>query len=432
MALPLHFNDLSILNSDKRMVARAKMVVRYVPYGFCFILLLAFNLKATAQNVYSPAGDINYCAAQAEQTLALLPSDSVNLPRSIDFGKNKWNLVKYRDWCSGFWPGILWDLYEGTHNPKWKAAADKYTQELTPLSCTRGFDHDLGFQVFNSFGNGYRLTHNPAYKKVILRAVDSLATLFNPKVGTILSWPSMVKEKGWPHNTIIDNMINLEMLFWASKNGGGHKFYDIAVSHAETTMRNHFRPDYSAYHVVIYDTITGKKIKGVTHQGYADNSMWARGQSWAIYGFTMCYRETKKPEFLDFAQKVADKYLKDLPADLIPYWDFNAPDIPDAPRDASAACVTASALLELSTFVKDKSKALQYRQKAEKMLQSLSTANYQSRNVNSAFLLHSTGHKPNGSEINASIIYADYYYLEALLRLSKLQHGKSLYQNKNF
>jgi unsaturated chondroitin disaccharide hydrolase len=393
------------------------------------IVALVFLCVATntiAQVKFSPQKQIQYCVQQADRSLQQIPADSVNLPRNIENGKSTWKYVSYHDWCSGFWPGILWYLYEGTHDAKLKTAADKFTRELIPLSNHTGFDHDLGFMVFNSFGNGYRLTKNPEYKQVILNSADSLATLFNPKVGTILSWPSMVKKMGWPHNTIIDNMINLELLFWASKNGGSKHLYDIAVKHAETTMHNHFRPDYSSYHVVVYDTVTGKKIKGVTHQGYADNSMWARGQSWAIYGFTMCYRETKKAEFLDFAQKVTDVYLKSLPADLVPYWDFNAPDIPDAPKDASAAAVTASALLELSTFVKDKAKAQLYRHKAEQMLIALSSAKYQSRETNPAFLLHSTGHKPNGTEIDASIIYADYYYLEALLRLQNLQKTKHI------
>ena len=227
----------------------------------------------------------------------------------------------------------------------------------------------------------------------------------------------------------MDNMINLELLFWASKNGGDKKLYDMAVSHAATTMKNQFRPDYTSCHIVLYDTATGKKVKGITHQGYSDASMWARGQSWAIYGFTMVYRETKDKRFLDFVQRVTDVYLKKLPADLIPYWDFDAPDIPNAPKDASAAAITASALLELSTFVKDKTKAKIYRNKAEQMLVSLSSNQYQGRNSNNAFLLHSTGHKPNGSEIDASIIYADYYYIEALLRLKKLQENKSIYKN---
>ncbi len=391
-------------------------------------LLLLYN-SAYGQSTFKVKTQIDYCAQQAEKTSSVIPQNEQNLPRNIDNGKATWRFVTYHDWCSGFWPGVLWYLYEGTHDVKWKAEAEKFTGELAPLAYQPGFDHDLGFMVFTSFGNGYRLTQNPAYKKTILRTADSLATLFNPKVGTILSWPPMVKKMGWPHNTIIDNMINLEMLFWASKNGGGKKLYNIAVSHAETTMHNHFRSDYSAYHVIVYDTITGKKIKGITHQGYADNSMWARGQSWAIYGFTICYRETHKAEFLDFAQKVADIYLKRLPADLIPYWDFDDSAIPNAPKDASAACVTASALLELSTFVTDPAKAKVYRRKAEQMLAILSSAQYQSRNVNSAFLLHSTGHKPAGTEIDASIIYADYYYIEALLRLQKLQRGQSLYTN---
>lgn len=374
-----------------------------------------------------PAQVMAYCAGQASKTLNHIPKTQPDIPRNIIPGTANWRYVQYKDWCSGFWPGTLWYLYEGTHQVKFKVAADQFSKELTPLSREPAFDHDLGFQIFNSFGNGYRLTKNSAYKKIILAAADTLATLFNPKVGTILSWPRAVPNMEWPqHNTIIDNMINLELLFWASKNGGSKHLYDIAVAHAITTMENHFRPDYTSYHAVVYDKETGKKIKAVTHQGYADNSMWARGQSWAIYGFSMCYRETKKPEFLDFAQKVTDVYLKDLPADLIPYWDFNDPAIPNAPRDASAAAVVASALLELSTQVKDKPKAKLYRQKAEQMLTSLSTAAYQSRNQNTAFLLHSTGHKPNGSEIDASIMYADYYYMEALLRWQKLQKGQHI------
>lgn len=371
---------------------------------------------------------IAYCTSQIHKTLSQLPADSVkNIPRSILSGQQQWQFINYQDWCSGFWPGILWYAYEGTHDQKFKTQADKFSRELTPLSTMKAFDHDLGFQIFNSFGNGYRLTKNPDYKKIILASADTLATLFNPKAGTILSWPRPVPNMEWPqHNTIIDNMINLEMLFWASKNGGDKRLYDIAVSHAKTTMKNHFRPDYTSYHAVVYDKETGKKIKGVTHQGYADDSMWARGQAWAIYGYTMCYRETKDPLFLDFAQKVTDVYLQRLPADLIPYWDFSDPAIPKAPRDASAAAVVSSALLELSTFTKDKIKANTYRDKAEQMLTSLSSLQYRSRQKNSAFLLHSTGHKPNGSEVDASIIYADYYYLEALLRLQRLQKGLNL------
>jgi len=389
---------------------------------------LAFFLMGCGSSKLLDKKQVSYLENQASKTLQTIPAkgDSI-IPRNVNNGTAKWRYVPYKDWTSGFWPGTLWYLFEATKNEKWKTEADRFSRVLIPLSQMPAIDHDLGFMIYNSFGNGYRLTGNPEYKQIILRTADTLATLFNPKVGTILSWPRPVPNMEWPqHNTIMDNMINLEMLFWASKNGGDKKLYDIAVSHATTTMKNHFRPDYTSYHVVVYDKETGKKIKGVTHQGYADNSMWARGQSWAIYGYTMVYRETKDPKFLDFAQKVTDVYLDRLPSDLIPYWDFNSPDIPNAPRDASAAGVTASALLELSTLVPDKAKAKIYREKAENMLKELSSDRYLSKDKNSAFLLHSTGHKPNGGEIDASIIYADYYYIEALLRLKKLKEGKDI------
>jgi unsaturated chondroitin disaccharide hydrolase len=371
---------------------------------------------------------LSYCVEQATKTVNTL-TDTTTIPRSIAGGKKEWRLVDRHDWTSGFWPGIEWYLSEFTKDEAWKKRAAQSQKILEPLVDSSAIDHDIGFVMYLSYGHGYRLTNDPNYKTILLRAADTLARLYNPKVGTILSWPRKVPGVDWPlhHNTIMDNMINLELLFWASKNGGDKNLFDIAVSHAITTMKNHFLPDYSSYHVVVYDTATGKKIKGITHQGYSDSSMWARGQSWAIYGYTMVYRETRDEKFLDFAQKVTDVYLKRLPTDLIPYWDFDDPAIPSAPRDASAACVVASALLELSTFVKDESKAKFYRKKAEAMLKELS-ANYQSGNVNDAFLLHSTGHKPAGSEIDASIIYADYYYVEALLRAKKLKEGKSIYE----
>lgn len=372
-----------------------------------------------------------YCEHQASKTLTLIPNDNKSIPRNIAPDSQEWRFINYTDWTSGFWPGILWYLYENTNDLKWKEQADNFSRYLTPLSVTPALDHDLGFQVFNSFGNGYRLTGNPEYKEIILKTADTLATLFNPKVGTILSWPREVPNMEWPqHNTIMDNMINLELLFWASKNGGDKSLYDIAVSHADVTMKNHFRSDYTSYHVVVYDRETGGKIKGVTHQGYADDSMWARGQGWAIYGYTMVYRETGDAKYLDIAQKTAKVYLEHLPNDLIPYWDFDAPNIPNEPKDASAAALVSSALLELSTFTKDSILAKNYLNKAEKMLVELSN-NYQSKDKNSAFLLHSTGHKPNGSEIDYSINYSDYYYVEALLRLKKLKAGNSLIKPKD-
>jgi unsaturated chondroitin disaccharide hydrolase len=399
------------------------LIIVFVLSGLCY----SCKTKSNSLDVNK---ELDYCLQQTSDALKGLNKDSSYIPRSIANGKKEWRYVNYRDWTCGFWPGILWYKYEYSKNDMWKQQAQRYSQALYPLVDSAAIDHDLGFQVFTSIGNGYRLTGDAIYKSILLRAADTVSKLFNPKVGTMLSWPREVSGVDWPlrHNTIMDNMINLELLFWASNNGGSKQLYDMAVKHAETTMQNHFRSDYTSYHVVLYDTATGKKIKGITHQGYNDSSMWARGQSWAIYGYTMVYRETKDPKFLDFAQKVTDVYLKKLPDDLIPYWDFNDPAIPNAPEDASAACVVASALLELSTFVTDKARAEEYRMKAEKMLASLSSEKYQSRNVNSMFLLHSTGHKPNGGEVDASIIYADYYYLEALLRLKKIKEGKNIYE----
>lgn len=357
---------------------------------------------------------LEYCKVQASKTLKMIPRDSI-FPRAIPAGGEQWRYVGVSDWTSGFWPGILWYLYENSGEKKWKTEADKFTRYLTPLSKRSAKDHDLGFQIFNSFGNGYRLTGNEDYKEVILRSSDTLVTLYDPQVGTILSWPFRMESLGG-HNTIIDNMMNLEMLLWSCKKVSEKRLCKIALNHADKTMDNQFRLDNSSYHVVVYDSI-GHKIRGVTFQGFSDESMWSRGQAWAIYGYTMIYDETREKRFLDFVQKIADAYIERLPNDLIPYYDFDAPNIPKEPKDASAAAITASALLKLSTFLEGE-KGDNYRDIAENTLMSLSTSEYQSRDKNSAFLLHSTGSKT--SEIDVSINYADYYYLEALLRLNKL------------
>ena len=384
---------------------------------------LLAGLCVTATMALDVDADIDYCKGKIAKTLVELSQHGIDytmMPRNIAADGTTWNCRKTTrdEWCSGFWPGILWYDYENTHDEAIRQQADRFTSSLEYLSQTPAFDHDLGFLMFCSYGNGYRLTHDEKYRQVILDTADTLATLYNPNVGTILSWPRNVEMLGG-HNTIMDNMINLEMLFWAARNGGGRHLYDMAVRHAETTMAHHFRDDYTCYHVAIYDSQTGEFIRGITHQGYADNSTWARGQAWAIYGYTMVYRETGDPKFLDFACKVTDAYLKRLPADYVPYWDFDDPAIPGAPRDASAAAVVASALLELQSYCIGSRKTA-YLDSAMKMLGSLATPAYRSPDERSSFLDHSTGHLPAGSEIDASIIYADYYYLEALMRLKNL------------
>jgi unsaturated chondroitin disaccharide hydrolase len=332
-------------------------------------------------------------------------------------------VVPSRDWTSGFFPGYLWLLYQASGEARWKAAAQEYTARIEPEKNDRT-SHDVGFKIYCSFGTGYRLTQDPAYQAVIVQAARSLSTRFNPNVGTLRSWDHHRAEWGYP--VIIDNMMNLELLFAATRFSGDSSFYKIAVSHANTTLKNHFRPDYSSYHVVDYDSATGRVVKRTTHQGFANESAWARGQAWALYGFTMCYRETKNPAYLAQAEHVAAFILNhpNLPKDLIPYWDFNAPDLPNAPRDASAGAIIASGLLELSTF---SANGPLYRRQADKMLDNLAKSYVAQPGGSHGFLLlHSTGSKPANSEVDVPLNYADYYFMEGLLRRQRLATGQKL------
>lgn len=342
-------------------------------------------------------------------------------PRTLEDGKLK--LVPSRDWTSAFFPGQLWYLYEYTGKKIWRDEAEKYTANIEREKTNAG-THDMGFKIYCSFGNGFRLTKNKHYRDVIIQSAKTLSTRFNPIAGVIKSWDNRTK---WKYPVIIDNMMNLELLFEASKLTGDQSFYKIAVSHANTTMKHHYRTDYSSYHVVDYDTITGKVLQKTTHQGYSDESAWTRGQSWGLYGYTMCFRETKDRAYLKQAEQIADYILThpNLLADLIPYYDFNAPGIPNEPRDASAASIMASALYELSTY---SSKGKKYRNAADKIIENLTNKYRSEIGENQGFLLiHSTGSKPANSEVDVPLSYADYYYLEALLRSKKLREGKKLW-----
>lgn len=335
------------------------------------------------------------------------------------------NLVPSKDWTSGFFPGELWFLYEYTQNNFWKKKAQQHT-DILEKEKMNGSTHDMGFKVYCSFGNGYRLTQDEHYKEVLLQSARTLATRFKPAAGIIRSWDHSTAK--WVCPVIIDNMMNLELLFWATKESKDSTFYRIAVDHAKTTMKHHFRPDFSSYHVIDYDTITGQVLKKNTHQGFADESAWSRGQAWALYGYTMCYRETRLPEFLEQAQNI-EKYLfthPNMPEDLIPYWDFDAPGIPDEPRDVSAATVIASALYELSLY--DPEKGERYRSNADKIIENL-TKHYRAtlKKDNGFLLLHSTGTKPTNTEVDVPIVYADYYFIEALMRKNKLEKTGKLF-----
>ena len=362
--------------------------------------------------------------------------DLTCFPRT-SFADGRFKCVPLDDWTSGFWAGNLWYMYEQTKAEKWRVAAEKWTAALKDNQFLTSH-HDIGFMMYCSYGNGYRLTKNPAYKDILIQSARSALKRYDPAVGVIQSWnarKSIGKKNDWEYPVIIDNMMNLELLFFASKVTKDRSFRDVAISHAEKTMKNHIRPDFSSYHVVNYDKKTGNVLHQQTAQGFADGSTWARGQAWGIYGFTVMYRETRDPRYLEVARKMADFYLDhpNLPKDYIPYWDFNAGQkgfVPDwnyeakrfkeQPRDASAAAIVSSALFELSGYLK-KSECKKYSLAATSILQSLSSATYRAKpgTNNDFLLLHSVGNMPGNNEVDVPLVYADYYFLEALLRFKK-------------
>ena len=347
-------------------------------------------------------------------------TDNLVSPRTIDSDGNL-VLVPSKDWTSGFFPGILWQLYELSGKELWLENAQKFTKQIE-IEKFNGNTHDMGFKIYCSFGNEYRLTGESASRTVIIEAATKLSERFNPVIGCIRSWDH--NSDKWQFPVIIDNMMNLELLFAATRLTGDPSFREIAVSHANTTMKNHFRKDYSTYHVVDYDQQTGKVIKKNTHQGYSDESTWARGEAWALYGYTLCYRETQDQKYLEQAKSIASFILNHprLPKDLIPYWDFDAPGIPNEPRDASAASIIASALYELSTYADHNN---QYREKADIIMKNLEQ-NYMTEkgDADGFILLHSTGSAPSNKEVDVPLIYSDYYFLEALIRVMRLEKDK--------
>ncbi len=392
---------------------------------FGVLACAALAVSCDPRPVREPIADVvdrglSVAAQQAVLMARELENQEGRLPKCI----NKQGTLETSDyswWCSGFFPGELWYLYEANPTDELKNYARMFTARVEDAKNIT-YSHDLGFMLNCSFGNGYRLTGDSIYRDIMLTGANSLATRFDQRVGAIRSWD--FNRKVWQYPVIIDNMMNLEFMCWAADASGDDRFRDIAVSHADKTLNNHFRDDYSCYHVVSYDTITGNPHIRQTHQGAADSSAWARGQAWALYGFTMMYRETEKPEYLAQAKHVADYIMNHpaMPADKVPYWDFDAPGIPDVPRDASAAAIMASALIELSQLDSDKQDAKTYRDFAEEQIRSLTSPDYLApvgENCNFA-LMHSTGNFPSDSEVDVPLSYADYYYVEALLRLKKL------------
>ena len=382
------------------------------------------------------AENVDYASIQIDSMLIEVGKPTgKNYPRTMS-DKGKLMVTSMYDWTPGFFPGSLWYMYELTGDNKWKEVAEEWTNSLEPLK-TFTKHHDLGFMMYCSYGNAERLASKPEYKDILIESAKSLSTRYDNRTKAIKSWNSF---KTWTDSTIlyypviIDNMMNLEMLFEATKMSGDSTFYNIAVNHANTTMKNQFRDDYTVYHVVNYDTISGEPLNKVTAQGYSDNSLWSRGQAWAIYGFTMAYRETKDPKYLDFAKKITDVYIQNLPVDLIPLWDFNVGEEGYTPgvrsyatkfpgenlRDASAGAIVCSALFELGGYTGNR----EYTDKAIAMLETLASPAYRAPiGTNADFLLmHSVGSIPHINEIDKPLVYADYYFLEALKRYKDLKN----------
>ena len=367
--------------------------------------------------------NVSFAVKQYERQINLIEkSGKILNPKTMINGKIIY--IPKEEWTSGFFPGSLWYLFELTGDKKWKILATKYTEALDSVKYLTDH-HDIGFMIECSYGNAYNnLSGNEMYKGVIIQAAKSLSTRFRPVAGIIQSWNvkgNWQAEKGWECPVIIDNMMNLELLFNATRLSGDSSFYKIAISHADQTIKNHFRSNYSCWHVIDYSLTDGSVKHRQTAQGYSDESTWARGQAWAIYGFTMCYRETGDPKYLIQAEKAFEFVAKhpNLPKDGIPYWDFNAPKIPNELRDVSSAAIMASALYELSTYAKPK----YYKAWADKIMKSLSGKDYRAKlGENGNFILmHSVGSIPHKSEVDVPLNYADYYFLEALKRKKDLE-----------
>ncbi|MFT4223088.1 glycoside hydrolase family 88 protein [Dysgonomonas sp.] len=393
-----------------------------------FLSALAISLlsvsckKAPEGNSFIADNIANAVAQHTLQTDIIEKSGKILNPKTIDKNGNI-VYIPIDDWTSGFFPGSIWLTYELTKDNKWLPLAEKYTESLDSVKHLK-WHHDVGFMIGCSYLTGLRVTNKPEYKDVIVEAAKSLSTRFRPNAGVIQSWDAdkgWQSQRGWKCPVIIDNMMNLELLFEATKFSGDSSFHNIAVSHADVTMKHQFRPDFSCYHVVDFDPETGEVRKRQTAQGYSDESAWARGQAWALYGYTTCYRYTQDKKYLDQAENVYSFIFnnKNLPEDLVPYWDFDAPNIPNEPRDASAAAAIASALYELSTYISDKG----YKETADKIMNSLGSENYRAKvGTNGNFILmHSVGSIPHNSEIDVPLNYADYYFLEALKRKKDLE-----------
>ncbi|SMO50147.1 glycoside hydrolase family 88 protein [Gracilimonas mengyeensis] len=399
------------------------MKIKLLLFLFTLSVFVGCNSESATQQDSSPS------ISTIDSTLELAAKQYEYLGSQIEPGEYPKTYYDERDeletsgsgwWCSGFYPGTLLYLDEAIDAPHLRKRAMEVMKDLKKEQYNTS-THDLGFMMYCSFGNANRQQENEQYEEILMNSAKSLATRYQDTVKAIRSWDNASWNKGEEGDlvVIIDNMMNLELLFWATEHSGDSTYYDIAVNHANTTMENHFRPDYSSYHEVIYKENDGSVKARITNQGAADESAWARGQAWGLYGYVMTYRETGDEKYLEQAQNIADFVLShpNLPEDKIPYWDFNAPNIPDTYRDASAGAIIASALFELSTLSEGE-KAEYYYENAVDMLSSLLTPKYLAEEgENGGFLLkHGVGSLPGNSEVDVPLTYGDYYFVEAMMR----------------
>lgn len=367
--------------------------------------------------VLAPVASADYPSAQLFVGQQLNRTTSSLSPPRYPYrttSSGSWYTGNASTWIPGFTPAMLWLKYEETGDPAWRANAERWQGPIDSQK-TRTNTHDLGFMLFLPYGHGHRLTGNGAWRSSLLTAARSLATRYRSSVGAYkASYPTGTSSD---FKVVIDQLMNVELFMWSSKNGGPASHRGVAISHALKAAADHVRADGSTYHVVNYNPGTGAVRWRGTKQGYSDSSTWSRGQAWAIYGFTMMYRETGDTRFLDAARKTADWYIAHVPADKVPYWDFDDPAIPNAPRDTSAAAVVASGLLELGHREPDATRAQGYRDFATQTLDSLSSPAYLAQGTPKwSVLLHGTHNKPSGTGIDEGLIWGDYYFQEALMR----------------
>jgi hypothetical protein len=392
---------------------------------FTILLFVLLAVQVAFGSTYQPkmtntvAKALNFSVQQYKLMVAGLKDSTIIPRRTISATNFGLYTVGPTDWTSGFFAGTLWYLYEFSGDPYWRDKSLKWTNYLLPMKSNTQLQHDIGFVMNSSFGNAYRLTGNPANIPTITESGITLSKRFLPVVGCFKSWDSgkwakpSVNIGSWNFPVIIDNMMNLELQMKTFLLTKDSTYYNQACSHANTTLLNHIRPDSSMYHVIDYYKYNGKVILKGTRQGFSDMSCWSRGQAWGIYGFTMMYKYTKNPIYLQTAKKLFGYYLKHIPADYIPFWDYKDPTIPNTSKDASAAAITSSALIDLYQMTNDSS----FLKHAENIIKSLSSSAYtNSLGTKANFILsHSTGGS-NGYEVDVSQTYADYYYVETLVK----------------